>query len=81
MENKIIEKILTLQEKINKKMNDHVNSSMSPPELAEIKSKLFDVVEQGQFWLKQKNPKRFLYELENLHSWIKEETEDKDESS
>jgi hypothetical protein len=66
--------ILILQAKIYQLMNDHVSKSTSPEDLDLIKQKMKDTIEQGNFWIKQKNPKRFLYELENLYKWAKSHT-------
>ena len=64
--------ILILQAKIHKLMNSSIDSSTSSKDLDLIKKKMEDTIEQGQFWIEQKNPKRFLYELENLYAWAKE---------
>ena len=64
--------ILLLQAKIHSLLDKSVNSSTKPEDLRAIKEKMIDTIEQGDFWIEQKNPKRFLYELENLYTWAKD---------
>lgn len=47
-------------------------TSFSDIELGEaIHDRMGDTLKQGEFWLKQGNPSRFLYDLEDLICWIK----------
>lgn len=43
---------------------DHSECSLE--ELEEVHAKMGILLDQGIFWLEQKNPKRFIYDLENF---------------
>ena len=68
MNNETAKRINRLQDKIN----TYIDSSSSPELLSLVEDKMLDMMEQSAFWVNQKNPQRFLYELKNFEEWMEE---------
>ena len=55
---------------------NHTECSLE--ELQEVHAKMGMLLEQGNFWLEQRNPKRFIYDLENVVFYLVDFLEEKD---
>jgi hypothetical protein len=47
-------------------------------ELEEVHAKMGMLLDQGNFWLEQRNSKRFIYDLENVVFYLVDFLEEKD---
>jgi hypothetical protein len=57
------------------------HSSCSLNELKKIHKKMGMVLKQGMFWFEQKNPKRFIYDLEDFVFYLVDFLEKKDKET
>ena len=57
---------------------DNCLDNLNEDALTEIKNKTADLIEQEMFWLKEENPKRFVYELKKFLTWLVDYVEMKD---
>ena len=51
-------------------MMDEGLSNLNVKCLEEVREHMALVIEQGIFWLKQENPQRYVYDLENFLAWL-----------
>ena len=60
---------------LTKKIHEILDSAIDEgyfnvEELECVQGQMTDLIRQGAFWLKQENPKRFVYDLKNFLKWL-----------
>ena len=52
------------------KVVDFSIDNLEIDDLIEIKNKMENLIEQEEFWMKQENENRFVFELKNFLTWL-----------
>ena len=70
------DEVVTLTKKIHEILDSAIDEGyFNREELENVQSQMTDLIRQGVFWLKQENPKRFIYDLKNFLKWLCEFTD------
>ena len=65
------EEIVRLTQRLNQIIDTAIEENyFGQAELEEIQVQMVGLIEQGNFWLKQENRPRFIYDLRNFLTWL-----------
>jgi hypothetical protein len=70
----LLDQILDLQVQITTKIDHYASGNTNTIDLDLLVDKMEETIEQGLFWIEQQNPKRFIYDLNQLLIWIDQVT-------
>lgn len=69
-EKDIQNQIIDLQSEITEKVDEYISHNRNVLILDEVTEKMENMIDQGQFWIEQQNPKRFVYDLRQFLIWF-----------